>query len=184
MQYYEDVADVAQGFGPSAVTIGKFDGVHVGHRAVIAHLEHAAARQGLVSTVVTFDRHPLSVLRPEAAPVPLVTSARRVELLEEAGLDAALVLPFTRELAAVEATAFVEEWLFGALRAQVVVVGDDARYGRASRGDIALLRHLGEQHGVEVVGLDAAQGEAARRKQGVVHSAASWRASAATRPLQ
>ncbi|WIB58817.1 bifunctional riboflavin kinase/FAD synthetase [Curtobacterium sp. MCLR17_007] len=154
MQYYEDVADVAQGFGPSAVTIGKFDGVHVGHRAVIAHLEQAAARQGLVSTVVTFDRHPLTVIDPSKVPPALTSIAQRRELLEAVGVDATLLLRFDEELQSWSPEQFVSRILVDTLNARLVFVGSDFRFGAKGIGDVALLRVLGAQHGFAVELID------------------------------
>ncbi|WP_144765254.1 bifunctional riboflavin kinase/FAD synthetase [Curtobacterium sp. 9128] len=154
MQYYEDAADVAEGFGPSAVTIGKFDGVHVGHRAVIAHLERAAERQGLVATVVTFDRHPLSVIDPVKVPPALTSIAQRRELLDEVGVDATLLLRFDEELQSWSPEAFVSRILVDTLHAKLVFVGSDFRFGARGAGDVALLRVLGEQHGFTVELID------------------------------
>ncbi|KTR43441.1 riboflavin kinase [Curtobacterium oceanosedimentum] len=154
MQYYDDVADVAQGFGPSAVTIGKFDGVHVGHRAVIAHLERAARERGLVSTVVTFDRHPLSVIDPDRVPPALTSTAQRRELLEDIGVDAMLLLRFDQDLQSQAPEAFVSEVLVRTLHAELVFVGSDFRFGARGAGDVDLLRRLGEQHGFRVELID------------------------------
>ncbi|GAA3337895.1 bifunctional riboflavin kinase/FAD synthetase [Curtobacterium pusillum] len=154
MQYYDDLADVAQGFGPSAVTIGKFDGVHVGHRAVIAHLERAAQEQGLVSTVVTFDRHPLSVIEPDRVPPALTSIAQRRELLDDVGVDATLLLRFDHDLQSKAPEAFVSEILVSTLHARLVFVGSDFRFGAKGAGDVALLRELGEQHGFTVELID------------------------------
>ncbi|WP_144712173.1 bifunctional riboflavin kinase/FAD synthetase [Curtobacterium pusillum] len=154
MQFYDDTADVAQGFGPSAVTIGKFDGVHVGHRAVIAHLERAAHEDGLVSTVVTFDRHPLDVIDPQRVPPALTSIAQRRELLEAVGVDATLLLRFDHELQSKTPEAFVSEILVDTLHARLVFVGSDFRFGAKGAGDVALLRTLGEQHGFRVELID------------------------------
>lgn len=154
MQFYDDIADVAQGFGPSAVTIGKFDGVHVGHRAVIAHLERAAREHGLVSTVVTFDRHPLSVIDPSKVPPALTSTAQRRELLEEVGVDATLLLRFDQDLQSQPPETFVSEILVGTLHAQLVFVGSDFRFGAKGAGDVTLLKTLGEQYGFTVELID------------------------------
>jgi riboflavin kinase / FMN adenylyltransferase len=154
VQYYDDIADVAQGFGPSAVTIGKFDGVHVGHRAVIAHLERAAHEQGLVSTVVTFDRHPLHVIDPAKVPPVLTSPAQRRELLAEVGVDATLLLRFDEELQSKSPEAFVAEILVDTLHAKLVFVGSDFRFGAKGAGDVTLLRTLGERHGFTVELID------------------------------
>jgi riboflavin kinase/FMN adenylyltransferase len=125
------------GGGPRAVAIGTFDGVHRGHRAVVA----AAVDSGLPVAAVTFDPHPRSVLGAE--PMPLLCSlARRLELLEELGVGEAVVVPFDRALAALEPEAFAERWL-GPLGATVVAAGADFRFGRGRAGDLGLLRSLG-----------------------------------------
>ncbi|WP_435744188.1 bifunctional riboflavin kinase/FAD synthetase [Microbacterium sp. PMB16] len=145
--------EVPQGFGPSAVAIGKFDGVHAGHRAVIKRLKEAAAESGSQAVAVTFDRNPLAVLRPDRCPENVVTVDRKLELLGELGLDATLVLTFDEELASRSAEAFVVDILVGALGVSQVLVGEDFRFGRGGEGTPALLRQLGPTHGftVEVV---------------------------------
>ncbi|WP_022905486.1 bifunctional riboflavin kinase/FAD synthetase [Curtobacterium sp. B18] len=154
MQYYDDTADVAQGFGPSAVTIGKFDGVHVGHRAVIAHLERAAREHALVSTVVTFDRHPLNVIDPDKVPPALTSPAQRRELLDDVGVDATLLLRFDQDLQSKAPEVFVSEILVDTLHAKLVFVGSDFRFGAKGAGDVALLRTLGQRYGFTVELID------------------------------
>ncbi|MDQ0725772.1 bifunctional riboflavin kinase/FAD synthetase [Microbacterium sp. W4I20] len=145
--------EVPHGFGPSAVAIGKFDGVHAGHRAVIQRLKEAAAASGSQAVAVTFDRNPLAVLRPDRCPENVVTVDRKLELLGELGLDATLVLTFDEELASRSAEAFVVDILVGALGVSQVLVGEDFRFGRGGEGTPALLRRLAPTHGftVEVV---------------------------------
>jgi riboflavin kinase/FMN adenylyltransferase len=154
MQRYFSLSDVPRGFGPSAITIGKFDGVHLGHRTVIARLRELAAQRGLTSTVVTFDRNPLSLLAPERSPVPLVSINQKLDLIEGAGIDATLVLPFDRPLSELTPEQFVEGIVQRALHASVVLVGSDFRFGAHGAGDIHLLRTLGLTLGfdVEVIG--------------------------------
>ena len=146
-------ADVPADFGPSAVTIGKFDGVHAGHRAVITTLRRSAEAQGLRSVVVTFDRHPLALLAPEKCPPALVGPEQKLDLLEGTGVDAALVLTFDRELSLQSPEDFVTTILVDALRARLVLVGSDFRFGHRGAGDVALLSELGRVHGfaVEIV---------------------------------
>ena len=122
---------------PRAVAVGTFDGVHLGHRAVVA----AAVESGFPATAVTFDPHPRSVLGPDRVPL-LCSLERRLELLEELGVREALVVPFDRELAALEPDAFAERWL-APLGAAVVAAGADFRFGRGRAGDLELLRSLG-----------------------------------------
>jgi len=153
MQIFDGLGSVPTGFGPSVLTIGKFDGIHLGHRGILAQLSELAAERGLESVVVTFDRHPLSVLRPEACPESLISNAQRADLLAETGIDATLVLEFTRELSELEPAEFVEQVLVRALDAKVVLAGRDFRFGHRGAGDLTALRELGERHGFEVVQL-------------------------------
>ncbi|MCM3656702.1 bifunctional riboflavin kinase/FAD synthetase [Agromyces mediolanus] len=154
MRVFDDLAGVPAGFGPAAVTIGKFDGVHVGHRAVIGRLREIAAERQLSAVAVTFDRNPLALLAPDQCPASLVSTRQKLELLATTGLDATLLLHFDRVLASVPAEEFVERILVGALDAKALLVGDDFRFGARGAGDVALLRRLGERHGftVEVLG--------------------------------
>jgi riboflavin kinase/FMN adenylyltransferase len=150
MQVFEGIRAVPSGFGPSAVTIGKFDGVHPGHRAVIAELKAVATAQNLAATVVTFDRNPLSLLAPEKCPVSLVSNDQKIELLEAAGVDATLVLTFDQALASQAPEEFVESVLVGALQARVVFVGADFRFGVRGSGTVELLDRLGKHYDFEV----------------------------------
>jgi riboflavin kinase/FMN adenylyltransferase len=155
--------DVPDDFGPSAVTIGKFDGVHSGHRRVIGELREIAAEQSLLSTVVTFDRHPLTLLKPEIAPAPLVSLAQKVELLGSLGVDATLVLTFDKELSQRSPQNFVQSILVDALHAKVVLVGSDFRFGARGAGDITLLREMGTELGFEVRVVDDVRSTEGRR---------------------
>lgn len=168
MQLFSSLADVPAEFGPSAVTIGKFDGVHRGHRVVISQLCEVAAGQGLTATVVTFDRHPLSLLSPEACPDALLSTKQKVELLAQTGVDATLILPFDRQFSEQSPEDFVLSTLVHGLRAKVLLVGEDFRFGAKGAGNVDLLRALGEQHGFEVqpitaVGTGEASGQGQRR---------------------
>lgn len=153
MIVFRSPEEVPAGFGPSAVAIGKFDGVHAGHRAVIARLNEAAAATGSRSVAVTFDRNPLAILRPDRCPENVVTVERKLELLGELGIDATLVLTFDEEMAARSADDFVAEILVGALQVSTVLVGEDFRFGNRGAGTPELLRELGPGYGftVEVV---------------------------------
>jgi riboflavin kinase/FMN adenylyltransferase len=150
MQVFEGLGAVPGGFGPSAVTIGKFDGVHPGHRSVIAELKAVAAERGLAATVVTFDRNPLRLLAPDRCPESLVSNAQKSELLEAAGVDATLVLEFDRAFSAQLPEQFVESVLVTALSARIVFVGADFRFGVRGSGNVELLDRLGRQHDFEV----------------------------------
>ncbi len=154
MLLFESPAAMPRDFGPSAVSIGKFDGMHAGHRRIIAELRAVAEAEGLQSVAVTFDRNPLSVLRPELCPAPLLSNAQKVELLDESGLDATLMLEFTEQRASQPPEDFVREVLVDTLRARVLMVGADFRFGSKGAGDVALLEQLGEEHGFRVQRID------------------------------
>ncbi len=154
MIVFRDPEKIPADFGPSAVAIGKFDGVHAGHRAVIARLNERAAATGTRAVAVTFDRNPLAILRPDRCPENVVTVERKLELLGELGLDATLVLTFDEELAARSAEDFVVDILVGALRVSTVLVGEDFRFGRGGAGTPELLRALGPRLGFEVEVVD------------------------------
>jgi riboflavin kinase/FMN adenylyltransferase len=147
---FHDPAEVPAGFGPSVVAIGKFDGVHAGHRAVLERAMVDAAGTGAKVVAVTFDRNPLAVLRPELCPADLIGVTQKAQLLAETGIDATLMLHFDRELASISAREFVERVLVGALRVRTVLVGSDFRFGRGGAGNPELLRELGEELGFRV----------------------------------
>src|SRR2546421_1068211 len=135
---------------PTAVALGVFDGVHLGHRAILgAAVAHAHGR-GTPALACTFEPHPLEVLQPDRAPLPITTLDERLELIAACGVDEAVVLAFTRELAAMEPEAFVKDVLVDRLDARQVVVGFNHRFGRGARGDAALLRELGARGGFGV----------------------------------
>ena len=134
----------------SVITIGAFDGVHLGHTAVVAQVRQLAAALDARSVVVTFDRHPASVVRPESAPRHLTDRPKRLELLAETGLDATVVLAFDQARADESAHNFVEEVLVNGLATKAVVVGEDFHFGRHREGNVALLRTLGREMDFEV----------------------------------
>ncbi|GAA1748052.1 bifunctional riboflavin kinase/FAD synthetase [Agromyces humatus] len=163
MKIFKGLAGVPAGFGPSAVTIGKFDGVHQGHRAVISRLRGIAESEGLKAAVVTFDRNPLALLAPEKCPDALVSVRQKLELLATTGIDATLMLPFDRALASVPATEFVERVLVDTLAAKAVLVGRDFRYGARGAGDVDLLVDLGATFGFTVEVIDDVTPQGGRR---------------------
>lgn len=150
MIVFRDPGEVPAGFGPSVVAIGKFDGVHSGHRAVIARARVDAAAAGARVVAVTFDRNPLALLRPEICPDSLVGADQKLRLLADAGVDATLMLTFDRDLADLGAREFVEHVLVGALGVRIVMVGADFRFGRGGAGNPDLLRELGAEFGFDV----------------------------------
>jgi riboflavin kinase/FMN adenylyltransferase len=122
------------------VAVGNFDGVHTGHAAIVKALRATADRLDVPAVALTFDPHPASVLRPEAAPVPLTTPARRAELLAGLGVDAVLVQPADARLMSLPAESFYKDVLRNRLRAAGLVEGADFRFGAGRRGDVTLLR--------------------------------------------
>lgn len=139
--------------GPSAVTVGAYDGVHLGHRAVIAEVRRLAAERGLTTVVVTFDRHPAQVVRPESAPRILTDLDQKLELLASVGVDVTYVIHFDEERAQESAEDFVDDVLVSQLDGRFVVVGEDFHFGRNRQGDVALLRDMGRTRGFTVEGL-------------------------------
>jgi riboflavin kinase/FMN adenylyltransferase len=164
MILFEDVGDIPADFGATVVAIGKFDGVHAGHRALIDRMLVDAASTGARTVAVTFDRNPLSVIAPERCPRSLVGIAQKVELLGRTGIDATLLLRFDEALAAEEPEAFARRVLVAGLHAQRVLVGSDFRFGRGGRGDVELLRRMGAELGFAVDEVaDVASAEDGRR---------------------
>ncbi len=138
---------------PCAVTIGAYDGVHTGHRLVIDRVRQTAAEQGLASAVVTFDRHPAIVVRPESAPKLLTDLDQKLELLAETGVDYVLLVHFDEQRAVEPAEDFVKEVLIGCLDTKAVVVGHDFHFGHGRRGSVAMLQDMGAEAGFDVTGL-------------------------------
>ncbi|CAM3292300.1 bifunctional riboflavin kinase/FAD synthetase [Nocardioides dubius] len=136
------------------VTIGNFDGCHLGHQLVVRRAREVADEAGGLPVVaVTFDPHPMAVLRPEHAPVMLTTLEERAELLRQAGVDHVLVIPFDRDVAAWSPAEFVQRIIVDALAAKAVVVGANFRFGNRAAGDVAALRELGAERGFTAEGV-------------------------------
>ncbi len=143
---------------PSVVTIGAYDGVHVGHRALIARVRAMADDLGAAAAVVTFDRHPATVVRPASAPKLLTDLDQKLELLAATGLDYAVVIRFDQERSRESAEDFVREVLVGCLRARAVVVGHDFHFGHRRRGNVLLLQEMGAELGFDVLGISLVPG--------------------------
>ena len=150
MIVFRDPAEVPAGYGPSVVAIGKFDGVHSGHRAVIDRARVDAATGGARVVAVTFDRNPLALLRPEICPDNLIGVHQKLRLLAETGVDATLLLRFDEQLANLTAREFVEHVLVEALGVRTVLVGRDFRFGKGGAGNPDVLRELGAEFGFDV----------------------------------
>ena len=153
MQVLHDVGAWPRPDAGSVVTIGAYDGVHRGHQSVIAAVRERASAGGLESAVVTFDRHPASVVRPESAPRLLTDLEQKLELLAATGLDRCLVISFDEARSKEPAEEFVREVLVDCLAAQVVIVGEDFHFGHQRRGNVDLLRSMGSDLGFDVEGL-------------------------------
>ena len=134
----------------SVVTIGAYDGVHRGHQAVIGQVRKEAQQLGCQSVVVTFDKHPASVVRPASAPKLLTDLDQKLELLQKTGIDATLIVEFNRERSTEDPALFVKRVLVDTLRARVVVVGEDFHFGFNRGGNVAMLRELGKQFDFQV----------------------------------
>ena len=147
---WTSLQDIPADFAPTAVTIGKFDGIHLGHQQLLAELIDTAEGAALAAVVVSFTAHPDNVLNPEAAPLPLIGARQKQYLLSESGVEATLAVEFNDAFAALSPEEFVLKYLVEGLRAQWVLVGSDFRFGYGGAGDISLLRELGAQQGFRV----------------------------------
>ncbi len=150
LKVYWNLSDVPDHFGPSAVAVGNFDGVHVGHQQILQRCQQIAADRWLKPTVLTFHPHPKKLLAPEVAPESLEPIEKRIERMGEAGITQVVVLPFDLELAALSATEFVRKILAGKLDAKAVLVGDNFRFGNKASGNVDLLKDLACKFGYEV----------------------------------
>jgi riboflavin kinase/FMN adenylyltransferase len=149
MQIYRSLAEVPADFGPCALTIGNFDGVHFGHRRILRRVAALAAEREWKPAVLTFDPHPTQVVAPERTPVLLTSPDRRAELMREEGIEEVLILPFTAELARLSPEDFVRHLLVERLGARAVLVGDNFCFGYRQQGNVALLAQLGQRLGFE-----------------------------------
>lgn len=140
--------------GPIVLAAGTFDGVHLGHQALIRRAMEEAASYGGTAVVMTFDRHPASLLRPELAPKLLTRNGEKISLIEELGVSALLLLPFTSELAAVSAQDFIKELLTSCQPLRAICVGSQWSYGRGGEGNIARLREFGSEWNFDVIQID------------------------------
>jgi len=145
----------------AVITVGTFDGVHLGHRAILSRVARRAADRSLPSVLVTFEPHPLDVVNPSAAPLLLSTTNEKLELVAECGIDYAVILPFTPSLAALDPSAFVEKLLLDRYCLRELLIGHDHGFGRGRSGDIHVLRQLGERFDFEVEMVEAVAVEGA-----------------------
>lgn len=150
MDIWHGIEQVPADLGDTVVTIGVFDGIHLGHRRLIDRAVARARELGVPAVLMTFDPHPIAVFAPDRAPATLATWPRRAELAAELGVDAMLVLRFDRELAAVEPEDFVSGILAGALHARAVLVGENFTYGHKAAGTVETLPAQAAAHGIDV----------------------------------
>ncbi len=151
MQTWRHSLDAAPQAGPSVVTLGNFDGVHAGHRELLAGAAASARAKGLLGAVVTFDPHPAIVIAPERKPKLLMTLDQRLAAFEACGMDLAWVIPFSRAFSELAPEAFLDG-IAAALRPEELHVGRAFRFGRDRSGDLSLLRAWGFGHGCAVLG--------------------------------
>lgn len=151
MQFIENISKIKTPFPRAVVTIGNFDGVHKGHLALFSLVRKKADELNGTTVAITFDPHPLIVLRPERRPPLITLREQKVELIEKSGLlDALVMIPFDREFAAIPAKTFID-LLLARVGMKAIIVGPDYAFGRNREGNIALLKELGKEHGFEVM---------------------------------
>lgn len=153
MQQWSSIAEVPT--QESAVTIGKYDAIHVGHQEIFSKLVDFSKTRNLASVVLTFDRHPAQVLDPTHVPMPIIGPKLRAEYIEATGVDAVLTLDFDKALADLEAKDFVERYLVNGLNAKLVIVGEGFRFGAHGNGDCDTLRALAKDYDFEVIEVPA-----------------------------
>ena len=144
---FRGLDETPEDFGPCALTIGNFDGVHAGHRRILRRVRAVARAHGWKAAVLTFDPHPTRVVAPSRAPALMTTPEERCALMGEEGIQEVLVLPFDREVAALSPEEFVRGILAGRLQARAVLVGDNFRFGHRQAGNTQVLAELGRQYG-------------------------------------
>ncbi|GAA4898337.1 bifunctional riboflavin kinase/FAD synthetase [Streptomyces coeruleoprunus] len=154
MQRWRGMEDIPQDWGRSVVTIGSYDGVHRGHQLIIGRAVERARELGLPAVVVTFDPHPSEVVRPGSHPPLLAPHHRRAELMAELGVDAVLILPFTKEFSQLSPADFIVKVLVDKLHARAVIEGPNFRFGHRAAGDVAYLAELGATYDYEVEVVD------------------------------
>jgi riboflavin kinase / FMN adenylyltransferase len=150
---WQGLDEVPAGWGQSVVTIGEFDGVHLGHQSIVARAAELGRERGLPVVAITFDPHPDEVIRPGSHPPFLCSARRRAELLVGLGVDAVCTLHFTLAFSRIDPDEFVRTVLVERLHAAAVVVGEDFRFGHKAAGDVQLLDRLGEKYDYTAEGL-------------------------------
>ena len=144
---YRSLDEVPADFGPSALTIGNFDGVHLGHRKILRRVVEMAGQHGWKPSVLTFDPHPTRIVAPERAPALLTSPVRRTELMSDEGIEQVLILPFTSEVAHLSPEEFARQLLVAKLGVRIVLVGQNFHFGYRQSGDVKVLAELGAKFG-------------------------------------
>jgi len=150
MQVFRKLEDVPASLGPTVVSVGNFDGVHIAHQAVVRRMVERAHAIGGKAVAVTFDPHPLRILRPDSSPKLLTPLELKLQLLEQTGVDAVLVLPFTRDLSLMSAHDFARSVLVDALHAREVHEGYNFHFGHKAQGNVETLAEFGQEMGFDV----------------------------------
>ncbi len=150
MELYKSLAEIKKPFANSYVTIGNFDGVHLGHHMLFSEVVSKAYKMAGTSIVVTFDPHPLQVMRPEIGIKLISTLEQKIELISLAGIDVLVVIPFSREFANTSAESFVDDILVKTIGVKELVVGYDYAFGKGRQGNIEFLKKQGSQKGFPV----------------------------------
>jgi riboflavin kinase/FMN adenylyltransferase len=148
MQVFRTVPDRAT--SPTVLAIGNFDGLHLGHRALLERLTGKAKELGLPASVMTFEPHPRELFTPDQAPARLTSLREKLGLLESCGVERVFVLHFSRKLAALTADGFIQNVLVRGLAVKHLIIGDDFRFGQGRKGDFAMLQQAGVEHGFGV----------------------------------
>lgn len=147
VRVFRSLDEAAGHFGPCALTIGNFDGVHAGHRRILRRVVAVAREHGWTPSALSFDPHPTHIVAPERAPLLLTTPEHRAQLMSQEGIEQVLILPFTREVSLLEPEEFARKILSEALDARAVLVGDNFRFGHLHAGDTRTLAELGRKLG-------------------------------------
>lgn len=159
MQILRSIDELASLKGPIVLAAGTFDGVHLGHQALIRRAIDDASSCGGTAVVMTFDRHPASLLRPEKAPMLLTRNNDKILLLQEMGVPSLLLLEFTKDLAGVSARDFIESLVISADPLHAICVGQEWFFGKGGEGNVAFLKKLGEEQGFDVVQINPVEAE-------------------------
>jgi riboflavin kinase/FMN adenylyltransferase len=146
----EDIEKIEKPFPNAVLTIGNFDGVHIGHQALFHQVIERAAALGGTSVAMTFEPHPLRVLKPNGHPPLITLNDQKLELMAATGIEVVICVPFTPDFAAIDARAFVSDILVRRIGMRAIIIGEDYTFGRNRQGNIALLRQMGLELGFEV----------------------------------